>query len=632
VLLIAVSTTLRALASRGIPTPWIGADELLYGQLGRSLYHSGSFQILGQPAAYYSLVYPAFAGLPLSVGSFGFGYALLKVVQALVMSLTAVPVYLWARSLARPWWAVAAAALTLAVPGLAYSGLIMTEVAFYPALLLAAWALARALARPTLGNQALAVGGILLCTATRLQALVLVPVLVSALLVMLAFDRSLARARRLWPTFACLGVAAAAYVAWRLHSGGLLAAYSAAGQGHYSLAEVWRFVLYHAADVLLLVGFFPVCAVALLVPVAVRERSDELRAYVAVVVALAGWLVLEVGAFASRHVGHIAERDLLALAPVAFVGFAVWLSRGSPRPRRATALVALGAFVLLVKLPIPGVLSPSAYPDSFTLIPLTQLVPHVPHMAFVLDLAAAVLLALFATVPRRFAWLLPVALVGALGVASASASNVIRGEATGMQARTLGAENSWVDRYASGGVAYVYTDDVWWNSVWQTTFWNRSVDRVYTVASGPVTGPIPQLAVTIAPDGLVVGANGPSYAVASRAVTFAGAPVARSTAGLVLWRVDRPLRISTYTRGLRYDGVISHRARVQGWGCAGKSLRVVLTTAAARRIVVRRGDSVYDRMRLRAGEVLHAEVPAGRDCRFELDVSGPVSVRALDVS
>src|SRR5207249_8081468 len=94
--IVALSTLLRFWAASQVPTPWILPDETLYGELGRSLYHSGSFEILGHPVRFYSLVYPAIAGLPLSLGDAGLGYSLLKPLQALVMSLAAVPTFLWA--------------------------------------------------------------------------------------------------------------------------------------------------------------------------------------------------------------------------------------------------------------------------------------------------------------------------------------------------------------------------------------------------------------------------------------------------------------------------------------------------------------------------------------------------------
>jgi asparagine N-glycosylation enzyme membrane subunit Stt3 len=125
------------------------------------------------------------------------------------MSLTAVPVYLWTRSLARPAWALVAAALTVAVPGLAYSGLVMTEVAFYPALVLAAWALARALERPTLRRQSWLVAAAALAAMTRLQAFVLLPVFVTAVALKVILDRRPREALRLWPAAAGLGGLAA---------------------------------------------------------------------------------------------------------------------------------------------------------------------------------------------------------------------------------------------------------------------------------------------------------------------------------------------------------------------------------------------------------------------------------------
>ena len=98
-LLVTVSTLLRFWGGTLVPIPWITPDEIIYGELGRSLYHDGTFRILGRPTEFISLVYPALVGGPLSLGNLERGYHLLKLIQALVMSLAAVPAYLWARSL-----------------------------------------------------------------------------------------------------------------------------------------------------------------------------------------------------------------------------------------------------------------------------------------------------------------------------------------------------------------------------------------------------------------------------------------------------------------------------------------------------------------------------------------------------
>src|SRR5436189_5207705 len=91
-ILVAASSVLRFWAATGIPTPWIAPDELIYAELGRSLYAHGTLSLLGHRTSFFSLVYPALAGVPLSVPNVAVGYTLLKAVQALVMSLAAWPV------------------------------------------------------------------------------------------------------------------------------------------------------------------------------------------------------------------------------------------------------------------------------------------------------------------------------------------------------------------------------------------------------------------------------------------------------------------------------------------------------------------------------------------------------------
>ena len=161
---------MRLWAALRVPSPWFTPDEMVYGELGRSLYSTGRLDILGHATPFFSFVYPALVGPFLDFGNLELGYTLLKAVQALVMSLTGVAVFLWARSLVRPRYALVAALLALAVPGLAFAGFVMTEVAFYPVICLVAWAMARVLERPTAARQALAVAGIGVAAATPIPA------------------------------------------------------------------------------------------------------------------------------------------------------------------------------------------------------------------------------------------------------------------------------------------------------------------------------------------------------------------------------------------------------------------------------------------------------------------------------
>jgi hypothetical protein len=649
--LVVGSTLVRWWAARGIPSPWFTPDEQIYGELGKSLYRDGSLQILGGPTPFYSLVYPALVGLPLSLDDLGRGYALLKGLQALVMSLTAVPVYLWARSMARPVWALVAAGLTVAVPGLAFAGFIMSEVAFYPVTCLAAWAMASALAKPTLARQALAVGAIGIATATRLQAIVLVPALVLAVLLKACFDRTwLAGARRFAPALGGLlvlgGGAALVKLAQGSTGAGLLGAYRLTGEVDYGLWDAVRFGLYHAADVLLLTAFFPVLAVALLaVPAfAGRERSETVQAYLAVTLALCLGTVAQVGIFTSRLLGRLAERNLLSLAPVLFVGFAVWLERGAPRPRLAAAAAAAAAFALFLFVPWRTFVSAAAQPDAFSVIPLYRIRVDYPSVdiRLVVLIAALDLLVVFLLLPRRLAWLLPAVAALALVGASFSATRVVASQASGFQTITVGSDNRWIDRAATGEVAFVTTGELAWSGgapAWANLFWNRRVRHAYDLARAPrILGPLPQARVVPAPDGRLRLANGAvprvPYVVASTRAAFAGALVASSSARYNLWRVDPPLRLLTRSDGIRLDSsLLSGRATLTAYACRGGEVRIRLLADTPRIVRLLRNDRPLERVELRPGEPWSAAIvavptsPGGRGT-CTLAVTGGAGVHA----
>jgi hypothetical protein len=603
--LVALSTLLRYWAASQVPTPWILPDETLYGELGRSLYHSGSFEILGHPVRFYSLVYPALAGLPLSLGDTALGYSLLKPLQALVMSLAAVPTFLWARMLMSRGWALAAAALALTVPGLAYSGLVMTEVAFYPIAALALWLLARSLVRPNLANQSLAVGGIVLASATRLQGVALAPAFVTAIVLLAFIERNPSLLLGFWPALGGLAVAGAGWAAWRLSGGGpasdLLAGYQAAGRTNYSVSDAILYARWHLADVLLMTGVVPACALALLLvqSLAGREHTRTARAFVAVATAATVWIVAEVGVFASRHVGRLAERDLLGLVPMLFVGLCVWLARGAPRPRIATTVVGAGALGVVLALPVGKLVSLAAIPDAFTLIPLYRLQVRSPSvdLQVVVDLVAAAGVAAFVAWPRRFAW----ALAGAIGLAyaavSVSAGRVVASQATFTKKNTLGYFPDWIDRATPRPVTFLYSGEALFSSVWENLFWNRRVERVYSLNPARVFGLElnQQPPVEPRPTGaLVVAASGrPAIAedvVAPAEVHFDGEQITYAYGpALILWRTDPPFRLSTWRKeDLRPDRTLS-RLRFLVYACRGGTLRLKAFSPVAQQVTVTTG-------------------------------------------
>src|SRR2546426_698998 len=209
VALVAASAVGHAVGAWGVAAGWIASDEPTYGMLGRSLWHDGTLTVVGAKGPFYGIVYPALAGLPLTVFGLWNGIRALQLVQPLVMSSAGLIVFFWARRLVSARLAVLAAALTLCVPALVYSGLIMTEVAFYPLATLALLALSRSIEEPTLERQAVAVAAVLLASLTRLPGLLLLPLLATVILVIDAV-----RGREREPAVQALLALTVSYVAW----------------------------------------------------------------------------------------------------------------------------------------------------------------------------------------------------------------------------------------------------------------------------------------------------------------------------------------------------------------------------------------------------------------------------------
>ncbi|HST25640.1 MAG TPA: glycosyltransferase family 39 protein [Gaiellaceae bacterium] len=599
-----------------MPVPWIAPDEMTYGLLGQSLYRHGSLAILGGPTPYFSAVVPAVVGLPLSLGDLAFGYDLLRVLQALAMSLTAVPVFLWGRTLVAPRWALVAAALTLTLPGLVYSGLVMTEVLFYPALVLAAWAAARAIQEPSLGRQTLLAGAIALAALTRLQALVLVPAALTAFGVDAALARTTATLRRSWPTFALAVVVAVVLAGARVAGSGGLGGYEVVSRGSYELGTAARFVVYHAASLTILVGVFPVLALLVLVADAVRhgESDPARRAYLAVALSFSVWLIVEVGVFASRYVGRLAERDLIGLAPLLFLGFAVWLQR---RPRRAywTTSLAVGAVAApIAVLPLHSLVTAYAPPDAPSLAALWDLRrwSSLRALEIVFFVGVGVAIALFALVPRRFVVALPILLVLVLAGGSIAASREATNQARLRQATYLGPDRRWIDHAADGPVALLYTHDSGWVGAWEALFWNRRITAIDGLDGAKVFGPVPTQPVQVRPDGIVSGkGKAPSFVVAPLgevesvpAYAFKGKIVAyvrrpgSLTGGSALWRIDPPLRLSYRTSGLEPNGDMyaGGDGRRVAYGCSHGVFRITLLVKEPQTVTIYRNGTVYRRL------------------------------------
>jgi len=648
--LVLASAGVRFAVSRGVAAPWIAPDEHLYGLLGRSLVHGEGLAVLGEGVPYYSSLYPLLVGLPFLGTEPSTGVTGVQATQALLMSATAVPIFLWARPLTGARFALVPALLTVLVPGLVYGGLLMSEALYYPAAVLAAWALARCLGDPTPGAQALFLGLFALALATRLQAVGFVAALVVALGLLSMFERSFAPFRRLFPTLAIVGAAGIAWIGARLALGGvgeLLGAYAPLAEaGGYSLGGVLRSLSWHAGALALVTVAVPLVALGVLAWEALRGREGDarVRALVATAVAYLTVTVVEVGAFASRFVDHVTERQLLSVAPPVFVAFAVWLRRGLPRPWPATPIVAIAVAAPTLLLPLDRVATPSAAVDAPSTILLEKLGRHLPETVLetVYAGAAALFVALAVLLPRRAGAALAAVVALVLVAGSSVASVEFRDRSRDARLATFAGEpTDWIDRSGARDATLLLTSDRLWPSAWAELFWNDSIARIVRLPEVEPIGVVPQDVVHPGPDGVLRTRAGEAveapYVVAPAPVlvvgeSMASAPASEEQHGLTVWRTEGPIRLSQRVVGLRPNGDLhgGERAEIRVYACGGGTLELtVLGKQGAPTRVVLDGTVLAERS-VPSGHVWHAGIPAPRSadgsgtCVFDLQTDGLV--------
>jgi hypothetical protein len=481
---------------------------------------------------------------------------------------------------------------------------------------------------------------------------VLVPAYATALALKLFLDRERPRAAlRHLPALAGLVLFTVGWTSWQAATGSgkgtdVLGAYRSAGEVSYGAADAARYVVYHVADVLLVTGIVPACAVALLL-LRGRQAPPAIRAYLAVTVSLTAWLVVEVGVFASRLVGTLAERNLFPLAPLFFLGLVAWLQQGAPRRRVATAAVVAAGLGLIALLPA-GLVTETTQWESFSLVPFYDL--HAWDSAanprLLLVAAALPLFALAAFPPRRL-WLVPAALLLVLAFLSGYATHTALKRSRSADTLLLGKDRRWIDRRANGPAAFLTGGEALWTAVYENAFWNRDLRRAYTLPGFGVPGPLPQTAVGPETDGRIVNAAGQQiqarYVVASNTLTLFGKELAApAKTKLVLWRARPPLRLSTWVTGisivrssvdrdgdLSIGGSIASDAKLTVYECSGSFKLKLVGHAEPTAIRILRNGSVVQRARVGPWAALHTSVPAvARAGACDLEV---ISTGTLDV-
>ena len=577
--LVLVAAIVRVWLAHGIATPWILVDELLYADLAKSASMGHLLQIRGGHSGLYNVLYPVLIAPAWRAGSMATTYMLAKGINVVVMTLAAPIFYFWARRLVSPLLAVIGVALVLAMPAFIYTGELMTENAFFPAFLLACFAIAVALERPTLLHQAAALLAVGLAIAVRTQGVLLGLILVAALVLKLGLDARVAgrRAviaglRALAPLLGVLVVLALGYVAYKASRGATLSsglgAYGGITSASYSLGEVRHWTALHFAEIGFSVAVIPACALILLTGLAFWRgtQNEGERAFVSVAVMAVLIMVFQAAVFASHFSGRIEERNMFHVAPLLLLALLIWIERGLPRPPVLTAIAAAVPALLLLALPLGTLLNISAYSDTLGLLPLFRVrnlfngdVDAVRWLMIVGGIAAALL---FAFVPRRFALILPAVVGVFLIVSSWTAYGAIKDFAQGMANGTYGGTDaSWIDDAigTSPNAAILFgptTGAPPAMRLWQTEFWNRSVAHVYDLGVPEPAGGLPDRPGALDSAGgriSLAGAGDVRYIVVESDLRLVGRPLAQH-GELRLYRLRTPLRLGNLLSGVYGDG------------------------------------------------------------------------------
>ena len=576
--IVVCSVAVRIALNHRIVAPWIMIDELVYSELAKSFAANGHFLVRGVPSHGYGFVYPVllapawrlFAAVPDA-------YAAAKAINAVVMSLAAIPAYFLARRVLGATHSLIVAVLAVAIPSMLYTGELMTENVFYPVFIVCVLALVAMLERPTWRRQVLALVVIAFAYATRQQAIALLPAALTAPL--LQSPRQLRAYKTLYGIVA--GAAAVALVATVGRGESpltLLGAYRAATTSSYSVGGILHFFVYQVAEIDLYLGVIPFAA---LLALWLGRRTS----FAAVTLPVVVWLTAEVAAFASQpSVAWIEERNLFYIAPLALIALVGLAAEGVvPLRGRPVLAAAVVAGALPVFIPFTRFINTKSVADTFALLPWWWAQDHwitlgeVRWAALGVSLAAA---AVFVLLPRRYA----LVLAGLVGVYFVLTTAVVENGRHGIHQATLGKlwagirveHPDWIDR-AVGRNAKVAIlrngltpDEV----VWENEFFNRSVDAIYAYDVTRVPDPLPEKQlVRSRSGGLGVDVQ---YAVGSDVV---GKRIATDgDLGVSLYRVDGPLYVHvTHVRGIYAGDTWSGRQVTYTRSrCGGGSLTVQL--------------------------------------------------------
>ncbi|MEI8104871.1 MAG: hypothetical protein WCH31_03385 [Actinomycetes bacterium] len=537
-------------------TVWLFTDELEWSQLSRAIATTGQAARRGTPI-YFQSVYAYLIAPAWWIHSTASAYALIKVINTVVMCTAAIPAYLLARMLVSRRASLITASLTVAIPPMSYATSIVPEPLAYPWFALTALLAIRALASPTRRSIAIAVACSLAGIFVREQFIILPAIL------------SLAAAG-LWIVHADPGTHGHGP---RLRRAGLTASLIVAAvllfdrvgiigyQGNlerYINGHTFRYGVLALGAHAIGLGLLPLIGGFVSTWLPERRPDPVYRAFVAYLMASFAVLVTytagKTTALAGVYLALIEERNLFYLAPLLLVGSA--LVAGARRLDWRVVGLATGAVLYITWSEefIQGVPYFEAPGLGILTIANRSFRWDIKDIHLLLGGAAAASLLLLALRRRRGVPLLAAVAVCAWMLAGQIEETIGNDSLANRVVHYLPDQRDWVDQ-ATGGSKVTYLGQLMFNDneLWLTEFWNRSVSHVASLdgtapGPGPVSGP-----GVIGTDGELSHPTGDPYVLAGNGVHLEAELVA-SRNGLNLYRLDGSWRLRDELQQVFADG------------------------------------------------------------------------------